>query len=843
MVPDGLFTAYPDQESWGIAHKVLLPALGPMAIRKMFPEMLDITTQLILKWARFGPEHHIDVPADFTRLTVDTITLEALPPFVDAFIPMLAEEQLRSSRPYWYSKCLWQATRRFDENNRVVHEIARHVVEKRRANPIKKDDLVDAMLNGIDRATGKGLADGTIIDNMITFLIAGHETTSGLLSFLFALVLTHPEVYRKLRQEIESVLHNDALTPDHLQQLPYTKACLREALRLQPPSGVWTVTPIIKDPSVPILLGGQYEVRSGQTILIVNPKLHRDLEVWGKDAEEFQPERILDENFRKLPRNCFKPFGNGLRSCIGSDFAMQEAMIATTLLFQNFDFQLVDPDYKLGLRPNINVLTLQADLLRPSASEFQGPVPNPIHEDQHNKESLEISRSMSILYGSNMGTCKALAESMEASAQQRGLRCVVSSLDEALDLVDNGDVIIIITASYEGQPPNKCSTFSRTYIRGNGVFALFGCGNRDWHSTFQRIPKLIFSLMEQRGATPLTPPGSVDVGDGTTFQSFATWQTDYFWPELAKVKGFEEVAEVSNCVDVSMNQKDLTSRHPSSFDVKVKSIVQLTKSISRPKFHMEVELPKDATYDPGAYLEVYPCNSSIMANNLLQVFKARGYSTTDPAISLFSAEGPDSENQILGLASSFLATREVGGSFKAPIRPAQQYFRLPQTLEMISTPIVMICAGGGIAPFRAFVQHRAILLRSQIDTHIQLAPAILFIGCRNEDEALYSQDFGNWGQEGATELYLAYSQPKDTATSPGYVQDSLWQERQAVAKVWDSRAKTFICGEPPVIRDAREVLKRIYKQVAEERGAPKTDREVYDWWTEERRDRIAVDAF
>ena len=251
---------------------------------------------------------------------------------MDAFIALLAEAQLRSSRPSWYSKWLWQANQQFDENNRIVHEIARQVVDKRRANPIRKHDLVDAMLNGVDSVTKKGLSDETIIDNMITFLVAGtppparvrpkhrllsvhrnanvlatgHETTSGLLSFLFALVLTHPEVYRKLQQEIDTVLHNDVITPDHLQQLPYTRACLREALRLQPPSGVWTVTPLVKDPSVPILLDGQYEVRSGQTILIVNPKLHRDPEVWGDDAEEFKPERMLNENFKKLPKNCFK---------------------------------------------------------------------------------------------------------------------------------------------------------------------------------------------------------------------------------------------------------------------------------------------------------------------------------------------------------------------------------------------------------------------------------------------------------------------------------------------------------------------------------------------------------
>ncbi|KAI0860400.1 cytochrome P450 [Xylaria cubensis] len=972
IVPDGLFTAYPDQESWGIAHRVLLPALGPMAIKEMFPEMLDITTQLILKWARFGPEYQINVPADFTRLTVDTIALcamdtrlnsfysETLPPFVDAFIEMLAEAQLRSSRPYWYSKLLWRANQQFDENNRIVHEIAMQVVAKRRANPTNKNDLVDAMINGIDPVTGKGLADETIIDNMITFLIAGHETTSGLLSFLFALILTHPEPYRKLREEIDVVLGNDTITLDHLQQLPYTKACLREALRLQPPSGVWTVTPIVKEPSIPILLDGKYEVRSGQTVLIINPKLHRDPEVWGDDAEEFKPERMLRENFQKLPRNCFKPFGNGPRSCIGSDFAMQEAMIATALLLQKFEFQLVDPDYKLSvrqaltlkphdffvyatLRPNINILSLQADLLRSKTPIPHSSAPSLISNGQANGDA-KISRSISILYGSNMGTCKALAESLAASANQRGFRCITRPLDDVVDLEDTDDIIVIITASYEGQPPDNARNFISRLANCEGEplkgikFALFGCGNRDWHDTFQKIPKLLFSLMEQRGAKPLAPRGSVDVGDGTTFQSFGIWQADHFWPGLAKIRGLDEVPGPADPLN---SQTYFVSDYTHHFDARVKSIVQLTTSARRPKFHMEIELPSGTTYNPGAYLEVYPSNSSNIVNSLVEVFKERGYSKTDlgialitsrqelhhpattgqlevlsrdcentaefrklreiidsnltseisgqpsivqilqycPSIpmtptklagmlpmiqhrqysisssplnrpssctitwSLFSTKTSDDGTPSLGLASSFLASRHAEDTFKASIRPAQQYFCLPTNLEMISTPIIMICAGSGIAPFRAFVEHRAIMLRTQNETSFQLAPAFLFIGCRNEEEALYIQDFDNWQREGAVELRFAYSRPKGEPSKPEYVQDKIWQEREHLVKLWDSGAKAYICGGPPVIHSVREVIKRIYKQVAEKRCGPKTDREIDDWWTKERRDKIGIDAF
>ena len=72
---DGLFTAYPGEHNWDVAHRTLMPAFGPLSIRSMFDEMHDIASQLVTKWARFGPEEKIDVTGDFTRLTLDSIAL------------------------------------------------------------------------------------------------------------------------------------------------------------------------------------------------------------------------------------------------------------------------------------------------------------------------------------------------------------------------------------------------------------------------------------------------------------------------------------------------------------------------------------------------------------------------------------------------------------------------------------------------------------------------------------------------------------------------------------------------------------------------------------------------
>lgn len=128
-----------------------------------------------------------------------------------------------------------------------------------------------------------------------------------MLSFLFALLLLHPEAYRKLQQEVDTVLKGEPATADHINQLPYVKACLRESLRLHPPSAGFSVAvPGGDSPEEPVLLGGKWLVRRNQPVFVLTPGLHRDATAFGDDVEEFKPERMMEENFQKLPPGCYK---------------------------------------------------------------------------------------------------------------------------------------------------------------------------------------------------------------------------------------------------------------------------------------------------------------------------------------------------------------------------------------------------------------------------------------------------------------------------------------------------------------------------------------------------------
>jgi cytochrome P450 / NADPH-cytochrome P450 reductase len=332
----------------------------------------------------------------------------------------------------------------------------------------------------------------------------GHETTSALLSFTFYFLLKHPQAYKKAQEEVDTVIGRRKITVEDLAKLPYLNAVLRETLRLRP------TAPLIalqahpeKNHEDPVTLGkGKYKLEKDETIVVILSKLHRDPTIYGDDAEEFKPERMLDENFNKLPKNAWKPFGNGMRGCIGRPFAWQEALIVVAMLLQCFNFQTDDPNYTLKLKQNLtvkpndfhmrailreglDVTTLDSALNAnspPSKKEVESS--RKAHSSATSGSSSAPKKPMHIFYGSNSGTCEALAHRLAEDAADYGFKAEVDTLDSAMQKVPQKDPVVFISASYEGQPPDNAALFFEwlSSLKGNeleGVkFATFGCGHR-----------------------------------------------------------------------------------------------------------------------------------------------------------------------------------------------------------------------------------------------------------------------------------------------------------------------------------------------------------------------------
>lgn len=186
-VGDGLFTAHGDEENWGIAHRVLVPAFGPLNLSDMFDDMKDIASQLVLKWARYGTSYKVPPAEDFTRLTLDTLALCAMDyrfnsfyteqqhPFIEAMVNFLRIGGARARRPGYLAPFYRSEDQVFDRDVKYMRDLSADIVQQRRVEPKEGRDLLNAMIQGKDPKTGKGLRDDVIINNMITFLIAGES--------------------------------------------------------------------------------------------------------------------------------------------------------------------------------------------------------------------------------------------------------------------------------------------------------------------------------------------------------------------------------------------------------------------------------------------------------------------------------------------------------------------------------------------------------------------------------------------------------------------------------------------------------------------------------------------
>lgn len=151
---------------------------------------------------------------------------------------------------------------------------------------------------------------------------------------------------RKLRDEVDEVIGNEIPTVAHLSKLPYLtggssltlspnfdqltfSAVIRETMRLQPPATARTVTSL-EDTTIG---GGKYAIKAGTPLVVQNWVAGKDPKVFGEDAWEFKPERMLDGKFEALPPNAWQPFGNGVRACIGRGFALQEMTVSLVSFF------------------------------------------------------------------------------------------------------------------------------------------------------------------------------------------------------------------------------------------------------------------------------------------------------------------------------------------------------------------------------------------------------------------------------------------------------------------------------------------------------------------------------
>ncbi|MDW4500546.1 cytochrome P450 [Sulfitobacter sp. D35] len=209
-------------------------------------------------------------------------------------------------------------------------------------------DLLDLLLAGEDPKSGRKMTTAEMRDNLLTFIVAGHETTALALAWSLYLCAFDPDVQERVRAEAQGVLDGGrAATGADVENLPFTRQVVDEALRLYPPAGMVSRTAKEHDS-----LCGR-EIRPGDTVMIPIYALGRHKMLW-ENPDHFDPDRFADR--KSIDRYAYLPFGDGPRICIGASFALQEAVIILATLLARFRFKQVpgrnpDPVMIITLRP------------------------------------------------------------------------------------------------------------------------------------------------------------------------------------------------------------------------------------------------------------------------------------------------------------------------------------------------------------------------------------------------------------------------------------------------------------------------------------------------------------
>ncbi|ARP68800.1 cytochrome P450 [Streptomyces pluripotens] len=389
---DGLFTAYNHEPNWQLAHDVLAPGFSREAMEGYHVMMLAVASRLTDHWDRqTAAGRTVDVPGDMTKLTLETIARTGFGhdfgsferdrqhPFVTAMVGTLTYAQRLNSVPAPLAPLLLRAAaRRNAADVACLDRTVDELVAARRRSGGGSGDLLDRMLETAHPETGEKLSAENVRKQVITFLVAGHETTSGALSFALYYLARHPEVAARARAEVDRVWGTDP-QPGYGQvaKLRYLRRVLDESLRLWP-----TAPAFAREARHDTVLAEEHPMRRGAWALVLTPMLHRDPEVWGDDAEQFAPDRFDAAAVRARPPHAFKPFGTGARACIGRQFALHEATLILGLLLRRYDVR-ADPTYRLCVTERLTVMPagLRLHLERRPAAPARQPVPEPAREE------------------------------------------------------------------------------------------------------------------------------------------------------------------------------------------------------------------------------------------------------------------------------------------------------------------------------------------------------------------------------------------------------------------------------------------------------------------------------
>lgn len=335
----GLLTS--DGEFWLRQRRMAQPAFHRQRIAGFGGAMTGAALRMLERW-KAKQDGVLDLDHEMMEMTLEVVGLTlfssdfsaAAKRMVEATLTALDHVIHKAQNPF--GPPAWVPTarnRRFRQALGVLDRAVYRLIEERRARGQPHGDLLSMLLEARDDE-GQPMTLRQLRDELITVIIAGHETVASALTWTWHLLAQHPQAEATLHAELAQVLGGRTPTMEDLPRLPYTRAVFEESLRLYPPA--WLIT---RRATGPDTVGG-YPIPKG-SLLVLSPYItHRQAEAW-PEPEAFRPERFLED--ARPPRYAYVPFGGGPRLCIGNTFALVEGQLILATVAQHYRLRPADP--------------------------------------------------------------------------------------------------------------------------------------------------------------------------------------------------------------------------------------------------------------------------------------------------------------------------------------------------------------------------------------------------------------------------------------------------------------------------------------------------------------------
>ncbi len=348
-----------EDAEWRWQRRAVAPIFRPETLQSFVPIFSAMAQRQVERWRAGGRTQQVDAAAAMTRTTFDII--------VDALLGGTANldaESFGRALTQSFNTIPWQiiyvlfslpewlpypGRRRALRARDFLRRDLTRIVANRRAMPSAQPDLLDSLLVARDPETGRTMRDEEVVNNLLTFIIAGHETTAVALSWTLWLLAKDRASQQRVFDEVAAVAADAMVAASHIEQLPFCRQVIQEAMRLYPPA-----PGIGREARAAFELGGR-PIEPGTRIHIPVFAVHRNVQLWD-NPNAFDPDRFTAEAVKARSRYAYLPFGGGPRICIGAGFAMLEAAAILATLVRAFRFAPVPghtpkPVARVTLRP------------------------------------------------------------------------------------------------------------------------------------------------------------------------------------------------------------------------------------------------------------------------------------------------------------------------------------------------------------------------------------------------------------------------------------------------------------------------------------------------------------